>query len=87
MCVLLSIFAACFSQRNVRLISQQAEHTFILALDGDIDFKPDAVRLLTDRLKKNMKTAAACGRIHPVGTGESAAELLHETAVDLQSKP
>ena len=49
--------------------SFQAEHTFILALDGDVDFKPDAVRLLTDRLKKNMKTGAACGRIHPVGTG------------------
>ena len=54
------------------IICFQAEHTFILALDGDVDFKPDAVRLLTDRLKKNMKTGAACGRIHPIGTGRKS---------------
>ena len=28
----------------------QAENTFILAVDGDVTFKPDAVRLLVDRL-------------------------------------
>ena len=48
----------------------QAENTFILALDGDIDFKPDAVRLLVDRMKKNKKVGATCGRIHPIGAGE-----------------
>lgn len=47
----------------------QAENTFILSLDGDVDFKPDAVRLLVDRLKKNKKVGAACGRIHPIGSG------------------
>ncbi len=36
-----------------------------------MDFKPDAVRLLVDRMKKNMKTGAACGRIHPIGTGKT----------------
>jgi len=34
-----------------------------------VDFKPDAVRLLVDRLKKNKKVGAACGRIHPIGSG------------------
>ena len=34
-----------------------------------MDFKPDAVRLLVDRLKKNKKVGAACGRIHPIGSG------------------
>ena len=47
----------------------QAENTFVLALDGDVDFKPDAVRLLVDRMKKNKKVGAACGRIHPIGGG------------------
>ncbi|XP_061192087.1 chitin synthase chs-2-like [Saccostrea echinata] len=50
-------------------VHTQAENTFILTLDGDVDFKPDAVRLLVDRLKKNKKVGAACGRIHPVGSG------------------
>ena len=27
----------------------QAENTFILSVDGDVTFKPDAVRLLVDR--------------------------------------
>lgn len=48
----------------------QAENTFILTLDGDVDFKPEAVRLLIDRLKKNKKVGAACGRIHPIGSGK-----------------
>ncbi|BFY98509.1 hypothetical protein BsWGS_01548 [Bradybaena similaris] len=47
----------------------QAENTFILALDGDVDFKPHAVQLLVDRMKKNKKVGAACGRIHPIGGG------------------
>jgi len=37
-----------------------------LALDGDVDFRPEAVRLLVDRMKKNKKVGAACGRIHPI---------------------
>lgn len=40
-----------------------------MTLDGDVEFKPDAVRLLVDRLKKNKKVGAACGRIHPIGSG------------------
>ncbi|XP_054706710.1 chitin synthase chs-2-like [Uloborus diversus] len=46
-----------------------ARNTFILALDGDIDFKPEAVGLLVDLMKRDQNLGAACGRIHPVGTG------------------
>ncbi|CAG2185864.1 CHS1 [Mytilus edulis] len=48
----------------------QAENTFILALDGDVDFTP-AVRLLVDRMVTNEQLGAACGRIHPIGKGGS----------------
>jgi len=47
----------------------QAENTFILAVDGDVTFKPDAVRLLVDRMRKNKNVGAASGRIHPIGSG------------------
>ncbi|KAF4529725.1 hypothetical protein B566_EDAN015354 [Ephemera danica] len=46
-----------------------AENTYILALDGDIDFQPSSVQLLVDLMKKNRQLGAACGRIHPVGSG------------------
>ncbi|XP_029847379.2 chitin synthase chs-2 [Ixodes scapularis] len=46
-----------------------SENTFILALDGDINFRPHAVRLLVDFMKKNKNLGAACGRTHPVGSG------------------
>ncbi|CAL1539833.1 unnamed protein product [Lymnaea stagnalis] len=50
----------------------RADNTFILALDGDIDFQPSAVQILVDRMKKNPDLGAACGRIHPVGGGPMA---------------
>ncbi|XP_070509753.1 chitin synthase chs-2 isoform X2 [Chironomus tepperi] len=46
-----------------------AENTYLLTLDGDIDFQPNAVTLLVDLMKKNKNLGAACGRIHPVGSG------------------
>ncbi|KAK9707880.1 hypothetical protein QE152_g27556 [Popillia japonica] len=46
-----------------------AENTYLLTLDGDIDFQPSAVTLLIDLMKKNKNLGAACGRIHPVGSG------------------
>ena len=48
-----------------------AENTYLMALDGDIDFKPSAVTLLIDLMKKDKNLGAACGRIHPVGSGLS----------------
>lgn len=47
-----------------------AENTYLLTLDGDIDFQPHAVRLLIDLMKKNKNLGAACGRIHPIGSGK-----------------
>ena len=46
-----------------------AENTFLLALDGDIDFQPAAVLKLVDLMKKDTHLGAACGRIHPLGSG------------------
>ncbi|CAH1803046.1 unnamed protein product [Owenia fusiformis] len=46
-----------------------AENTFLLALDGDVDFQPLSVLLLVDLMKRNEKVGAACGRIHPIGAG------------------
>ncbi|KAH3703118.1 hypothetical protein DPMN_078147 [Dreissena polymorpha] len=54
-----------FDEQTLR----KASNTFVLALDGDVDFSPGAVKLLVDRMKKSEKVGAACGRIHPIGTG------------------
>lgn len=47
----------------------KADNTFLLALDGDVDFTPGSVRILIDRMKKDQRVGAACGRIHPIGSG------------------
>lgn len=52
-----------------------ADNTFLLALDGDVDFYPDAVQLLVDRMKRSSHVGAACGRIHPIGSGVDALHL------------
>ncbi|XP_021367708.1 uncharacterized protein LOC110459671 [Mizuhopecten yessoensis] len=49
--------------------SEKAQNTYILALDGDVDFAPDAVRMLLDKMRKNHKVGASCGRIYPIGNG------------------
>lgn len=48
-----------------------AENTYLLTLDGDIDFRPSAVKVLVDLMKRNKELGAACGRIHPMGTGNN----------------
>ena len=55
-------------------VKRLKENTFLLALDGDVDFEPSAVMLLVDLMKRDLRVAAACGRIHPTGSG-TAAEL------------
>ncbi|CAF2308069.1 unnamed protein product [Rotaria sp. Silwood2] len=47
----------------------EAENTFILSVDGDVDFGPDSVRMLIDRMKKDKKVGAVSSRIHPIGSG------------------
>ena len=54
----------------VRRKQRIADNTFLLALDGDVDFEPLAVTLLVDLMKRNLKVGAACGRIHPIGSGD-----------------
>ncbi|XP_069941927.1 chitin synthase chs-2 isoform X4 [Cherax quadricarinatus] len=58
-----------------------AENTFLLTLDGDIDFTPSAVALLIDLMKKNTNLGAACGRIHPVGSGVMVWYQMFEYAI------
>ncbi|XP_063417559.1 chitin synthase chs-2-like [Mytilus trossulus] len=50
-------------------IVDNSYNTFLLALDGDVDFQPEAVMHLVRRMKKNPMVGAACGRIHPIGHG------------------
>ncbi|GCC24257.1 hypothetical protein chiPu_0002657 [Chiloscyllium punctatum] len=50
-------------------LKTEKENTYILALDGDTDFQPSALILLVDRLRRYPDVGAACGRIHPTGTG------------------
>ena len=47
----------------------RAQNTYLLALDGDIDFQPEAITRLVDKMKKNQNLGAACGRIIPTGEG------------------
>ena len=50
-------------------LQREKHNTYLLALDGDTDFQPAAVMLLIDRLKMYPRVGAACGRIHPTGSG------------------
>ncbi|XP_070778289.1 chitin synthase chs-1-like [Enoplosus armatus] len=52
-----------------REFEKEKHNTYLLALDGDTDFQPAAVMLLIDRLKMYPLVGAACGRIHPTGSG------------------
>ena len=45
------------------------DKSFILALDGDVDFRPDAFELVLNRCVRNDSVAACCGAIHPKGSG------------------
>nr|XP_031837547.1 chitin synthase chs-2-like [Nomia melanderi] len=45
------------------------QNTYILTLDGDIDFRPTSVKALIDLMRKDKELGAVCGRIHPVGKG------------------
>ena len=55
-----------------------AENTYLLALDGDIDFQPEAITRLVDLMKKNKSVGAACGRIHPTGKGIVSFKLVNQ---------
>ena len=40
----------------------RSENTFLLALDGDVDFQPEAIIKVVDLMKRNPMVGAACGR-------------------------
>uniref|UniRef100_A0AC35TMI2 Chitin synthase n=1 Tax=Rhabditophanes sp. KR3021 TaxID=114890 RepID=A0AC35TMI2_9BILA len=46
-----------------------ADNTYILAMDGDSKFKPEAVLRLLNLMRKKSDIGCACGRIHPIGSG------------------
>ncbi|XP_062606375.1 chitin synthase chs-1-like [Saccostrea cucullata] len=52
-----------------QLMTPRANNTFLLALDGDVDFSPGSLRILVDRMRKDDGVGATCGRIHPIGSG------------------
>ncbi|XP_066253334.1 chitin synthase chs-2-like isoform X2 [Euwallacea similis] len=62
-------------------VQNRSKNTFLLALDGDIDFQAEAVHLLIQYMKKKDNVGAACGRIHPVGSGAMAWYQVFEYAV------
>ena len=45
------------------------ENTYIMALDGDVNFMPHSLDLVLDRLTRNKHVAAACNEIRPIGSG------------------
>ena len=45
------------------------ENTYIMALDGDVNFMPQSLDLVLDRLTRNKHVAAACNEIRPIGSG------------------
>ena len=60
-----------------------AENTYLLALDGDVDFQPDAALRLVDLMKKNKGVGAACGRIHPTGSGYMPGNVKHVKNIEI----
>ena len=70
---------ACGQMTNRNDIDK--DKTFILALDGDVDFDPPALDLVLNRLLRNDKVAACCGQIHPKGDGYLVAYQRFEYAV------
>lgn len=57
------------SDKDVMRKEVISRNTYILTLDGDIDFRPSAVKVLVDRMKINPDLGSVCGRIHPLGDG------------------
>lgn len=44
------------------------ENTYLLTLDGDMDFRPKAVHILMDMMNCQPDVAIACNRSHPTGS-------------------
>ena len=44
-------------------------NTYLLALDGDVDFEAEDLELVLNRMVRNPDVAACCNQIHPRGAG------------------
>ena len=60
-----------YRQRNYikDKINSDNERMYLLALDGDIDFHPDAIISVLDLIKSDSSLGSVCGRIAPMGKG------------------
>ena len=45
------------------------DHAYILTTDADVRFCPDDVMALMDRMSRDPRVGAVCGRTHPLGSG------------------
>ena len=52
-------------------IDHEQYEPYFLALDGDIDFYPDALQTCLDKLRVSDNVGVCCGRIHPTGSALS----------------
>ena len=72
-CMYMYYFLGYQLRDNLQLTDKQKElrsaNTYLLALDGDVDFRPDAILKLVDLMKRDPRLGASCGRIHPTGGG------------------
>ena len=50
-------------------IKMDDDNTFILTTDADIEFTPESATVLLDIIDSDPQVGAACGRIHPKGSG------------------
>ena len=64
-------YANLSNEAEKELKQNVAENTYLLALDGDVDFEPQSVITLVHKMQVDPDTAAVCGRIHPRGFGET----------------
>ena len=57
------------------------ENTMLLVLDGDVEFRADAVKLMIDKMKEDKRIGSVCGRVHPIGSGPIVWYQIFEYAV------
>lgn len=63
------------------------DNTFLLTLDGDVDFQPSAVHRLVDLMKTDKRVGSVCGRIHPLGKGTKAIRLYPPRSDEVTASP
>ena len=62
-------FCLVWNYVNSVLILDKHDDVFILTIDADVRFTPADVIALMDRMSRNHRVGAVCGRTHPLGSG------------------